>query len=415
MTEPMRVGIIGGGLAGLSLGLALADIPNLSVCLFEKKSQPNESGDYLSQYDARSIALASGSLECFESMGVWADLSKFATPITQINIHRAGSWGRSKINAVEESVPALGHVIEAPRLAQALVAKLQKKSSVTLNWNARITSVSPKQDGYAIFSSISGRAEQGDHLDLLVIADGLASQGCERLGIERRLTDYGQQALVCNLDLAEPLQGIATEYFTANGVIALLPLNEGATEFVHRAALVWVTNHQGRRLASMQTHAFISELENFMSNRFKFKQLGKRVLYPLQGSHVEELVRANLMVMGSAAVGLHPVAAQGFNLALRDVCAIRDMLSTHCLNDCKSIEFSTLAQYAVARQQDHARVRQFIHCLLKTYAGASSSVPESIQSLSLLLFDLIPGLKQSLAQFAMGARRSSPNVQRVRS
>ena len=305
----VQLAIIGGGLVGASLALALqagARARGWRILLVEPFAPGN---DYQPSYDARSSALSQGSRLIFERLGVWPQLAERAEAITQIQVSDQGRFGATRLSAADEGVPALGYVLENAWMGHCLWKALDP---AVVEWRcpAEVTRLEALGDGYRLHLNDDTSLD----CDLAVLADGGRSGLREQLGIAVRHTPYDQCALIANVTPAEPHGGQAFERFTEQGPLALLPLSD------NRCALVWTRPPvDAERLHQLPERAFLGELQQAFGYRLgSLRQVGARHLYPLALVEAREQVRPHLVLLGNAAHSLHPVAGQGFNLSLRD-------------------------------------------------------------------------------------------------
>lgn len=331
MTErAQRIVIAGGGMVGISLALALArQLPEaVELVLVEGFPLPEGgAGSYHPSFDARSTALSYSTRQVFETLGAWAPLAPGACPIEHIHVSSRGHFGSSCLHAAEQGWPALGWVVENAWLGRVLADRLRATPRVRVRSPARCLGARPQAGGVRV--SVAGEADGDRELeaDLLVIADGARSGLRDALGLGATEKRYGQDALVANVAFAEDPAGRAFERFTASGPLALLPLlpADGA----HRAALVWtLPPARAAELQAAPPEAFLAALRDAFGYRLgRPLAVGERHSYPLALVEARETVRRHLVVVGNAAHALHPVAGQGFNLALRDVHALADEIA----------------------------------------------------------------------------------------
>ncbi|HAB03135.1 MAG TPA: 2-octaprenyl-6-methoxyphenyl hydroxylase, partial [Pseudomonas sp.] len=313
----VNLAIVGGGLVGASLALALqagAKARGWKILLIE----PFAPGDnFQPSYDARSSALSFGTRQIYQQLGVWQAISPRAEPILQIQVSDRGRFGATRLDAQEEGVPALGYVVENAWLGQRLWQALDPD---VISWRcpAEVKAMQAIEGGYRLQLDDDTDLE----CDLAVLADGGRSGLREQLGIHVRRTPYEQSALIANITPGQAHRGQAFERFTEQGPMALLPLPD------NRCALVWTRQGMdAKRLAEIDERSFLHELQDAFGYRLgAMRQVGARHLYPLALVEAEEQVRPHLVVLGNAAHSLHPIAGQGFNLSLRDVQALADAL-----------------------------------------------------------------------------------------
>ena len=381
--------IIGGGLVGASLALALqagAKARGWQIALVE----PFAPGDsYQPSYDARSTALSYGSRQLYERLGVWPAISQRAEAITQIHVSDRGRFGAARLSAEDEGVPALGYVVENAWLGHCL---WQALDADVVSWRcpAEVSRLEALDDGYRLTLNDESVLD----CDLAVLADGGRSSLREQLGIAVRITPYGQTALIANVSTADAHQGQAFERFTDEGPMAMLPLSDS------RSALVWSRpGNDAERLLGLDDKTFLAELQNAFGYRLgALRQVGGRHVYPLALSEAQEQVRPHLVLLGNAAHSLHPVAGQGFNLSLRDTLALADCLLA---SPAAPGDFATLQRYRQSQQQDQALTVGFSDQVTRLF-GRGESLLVAGRTLGLLGLDLLPPAKRWFARQAMG-------------
>lgn len=385
----VQLAIIGGGLVGASLALALqegARQRGWRIVLIEPFAPGNS---YQPSYDARSSALSYGTRQIYERLGLWPALSARAEPIRQIHVSDRGRFGATRLSAESEGVPALGYVVENAWLGQCLWQALDAE---VVEWRcpAQVTALQALGDGYRL------TLDDGSQLDcdLAVLADGGRSGLREQLGIAVKTTPYGQSALIANISTAEAHQGQAFERFTDDGPMALLPLSE------NRSALVWTRQGgDAQRLAALPDREFLAELQQVFGYRLgALTQVGARHLYPLSLVEASEQVRPHLVVLGNAAHSLHPIAGQGYNLSLRDTLALAEALLD---SPATPGDFTVLQDYLRRQRLDQQLTVGFSDQVTRLFSTAQPLLVAG-RNLGLLGLDLLPPAKHWFARQAMG-------------
>jgi 2-octaprenyl-6-methoxyphenol hydroxylase len=399
--------IVGGGAVGSALACALAELP-LDTVLVEAHEvgvlqQPS--------FDARVTALANGSQQILTGLGLWPDLRGYTEAIRAIHISERGRFGAARINAAEERVPALGYTVENQALGRVLWGRLQRAPRFTARAPAKVTALvlgerhataTIEQDG----QTFDVRAK------LAVAADGARSAVRAALGVPVSEHDYEQCAVIFNCSTEAPLAGRAYERFTRQGPIALLPLTGG------RAAVIWTLPAAlAERVAAQSDAAFRDELQTAFGQRLgRFTRIGARHLYPLMRIASGAVHGQRAVLIGDAAMRLHPVAGQGFNLALRDVATLAEVLADALLAapadapaDIGAADL--LERYAAWRAADRRRVSTFTHGLIQVFGEAVPGFGVG-RGLGLMAFDLLPGAKALLARQTMGKAGRLPRLAR---
>jgi len=381
--------IIGGGLVGASLALALQDgarTRGWRIHLIE----PFEPGhEYQPSYDARSTALSYGTRLIYQRLGLWEHIAERAEPILRIHVSERGSFGAARLDCTREGVEALGYVVENAWIGHCLWQALDDQV-VVRHCPAEVERLEPGATGYRLSFTDGQQLE----CDLTVLADGGRSGLREQLGIQVSRRPYGQTALIANITPGKPHGGLAFERFTEDGPMALLPLQDD------RCALVWTRSQaDAARLAQAHEAVFLGELQEAFGYRLgALQQVGARHLYPLTLIEAEEQVRSGLVVLGNAAHSLHPIAGQGYNLSLRDVEALSVALLR---SDAALGDLAVLQEYA-RRQRFDQRVTVGFSDQVTRLFGDSGRLVAAGRNLGLLGLDLMPAAKRWFARQAMG-------------
>lgn len=395
MSTTFDVLIVGGGMVGASLAIALRN-SGLRLGLIE--AQPLSSNSQPS-FDDRGIALSFGSQRIYQSMGLWPDIAPFATAIKHIHISDRGRFGVTRLSAEAQRVPALGQVLTARELGQTLNQHLQRIDSLQLLCPATVTALS-QHPNHVDVQLDNGHSVQ---TRLLVAADGRSSTIRQLLGLDAWQQQYDQVAVTANISTDKAHQGLAYERFTDTGPMALLPMSD------KRSSLVWtVRAGQEHELLEASDNEFLSRLQQRFGYRAgRFIRVGQRHSHPLSLMQSDMPVQDRIVFIGNAAHSLHPIAGQGFNLGLRDVAVLADVL--HDADDCGAM--SLLHRYQQWRQQDQDQVVKATDNLVKLFSNDVSLLGH-LRGAGLALLDALPPLKQKLADRSMGLGQKQPRLGR---
>lgn len=391
-TTSCDVLIVGGGLAGASLACALQD-SGLSVEIIE--AHPVNT-DAQPCYDDRTVALSYGSRVILDAMGLWDAIEDKTEAIKTIHISDKGHFGVTRLRHDEEGVDALGYVCENRVLGEILYQKLAENSQLQLHCPARLTGLEQQAD-YVRVQYAEGEKQNEVQAKLLVAADGVTSQVRELLQIEVSRQDYHQTAVVTNVTPGQPHNNVAYERFTDGGPIAFLPMQQ------QRCSVVWtVATEKADALMGLDDGMFLEQLQQRFGFRLgQLKKAGKRQSYPLALVETTQLVRGRVVVVGNAAHTLHPVAGQGFNLALRDVALLAELIVENSATGKDVGATSMLQTYQEMREKDALRVYRFTDTLVKVFSNNFSPLSH-LRSAGLVAADLLPSVKHQLARQSMG-------------
>ena len=388
MVTDCDVLIIGGGLVGASLACALE---NRGKTVRIVEAVPLQS-DRQPSYDDRTVALSWGSRCIFEGMGIWQAMADRVEAIKTIHISDKGHFGATRLRHDEERVEALGYVAENRVLGDVLYRRLHQNSGVTLHCPARLSRIE-QQDG-AVTAWVEQNGKQVEiRSRLLVAADGVVSQVRDLLHIGSSVQDYGQCAVITNVTPGKRHNQVAYERFTDDGPIAFLPMT------TNRCSVVWtVPASQADALIELGDEDFLRLLQQRFGYRLGLLQkAGVRQMYPLKLVETTQVVRDRVVIVGNAAHSIHPVAGQGFNLALRDIAILTDLIA----NAGDPGDSRLLQSYVDQRQDDARRVYRFTDSLVKIFSNNNAPLGH-LRAAGLIAVGLIPPLRHQLARQSMG-------------
>ena len=397
--------VAGGGMVGASLALAIAPL-GLRVAIVEPVAR-DAAGQ--PSFDDRTTALSRSSQRMFEAMGLWDDIVAAATPIERIHVSDRGRFGFSHIDAEEQGVEALGYVVINRVLGRVLQAALADLDGLEVLCPARIMAAETGTERVRVTIDEDGKAALLN-CDLLVAADGANSTVRDMIGITADQVAYGQRAVIGNLLTEKPLDNCAYERFTEHGPLALLPMTEG------RAGFVWTVSEQDAdRVLTLDDGAFLGHLQQQFGNRLGlFSRVGQRAAYPLMLSKALRLTAQRAVLVGNSAHGLHPVAAQGFNLGLRDVAALCDCIADAIADEGEAADVGSarlLQRYADWRRSDQKKLVGFTDGLVRLF-GSSAPPLRALRNVGMLGFDLVPGVRSLFAKHTMGLAGRLPRLSR---
>jgi len=397
--------IAGGGMIGTSLGLALAPL-KLRVCVVEAVARGAEQQP---SFDDRSTALSRSSQRTFEAMGLWPQIAAAATPISSIHVSDKGRFGFSHIDAEEQGVEALGYVVINRVLGQVLSSSLAAVEGLDLMCPGTINAVITATDQVTVTVD-EPAGKRTLTCRLLVAADGAASTVRDMLGISASRVDYEQWAVVGNVLPDQAHDNRAFERFTDSGPLAMLPLAG------NRAAFVWMSPPaRAREMLALGDGEFTAALQDAFGFRLgRFSRVGQRAAYPLALTRANGLVARRSVVVGNAAHGLHPVAAQGFNLGMRDVAALCDCIcnaQSASGSGCDPGSAAMLEDYASWRRADQGKLVRFTDGIVRLFGDQSAPV-RALRDLGMLGFDLLPGVRKAFARHTMGLAGRLPRLSR---
>lgn len=412
--------IVGAGMVGASLACALSRSSaagRLGVLLVEASPVFNTPSALQPGFDTRSTVLSAGTMAYFAQLGIAERLLPLAEPITHIHVSDQGRFGSVQLDASDEGVAALGYVVENASLGQTLNQVLLAAPGLELCAPVKVVSLKPSSAGMELQlagmnsdSTDEGAETTTISASLVVLAEGGRSVLSEQLGISHRQTAYEQSALIANVAFSRPHEGKAYERFTPKGPLALLPL--APRENQNRAALIWThASADIDEIAAMTDHELLTRLQQDFGHRLgAFTRVGKRAVYPLALQVAQEQIRPALVLLGNVAHSLHPVAGQGFNLALRDAMALAHNIAESVRTGVSPGNFARLQHYLQAVQKDQLYTIGFSDYMTRLFSS-DNTVLAWARKAGMASIDLLPPLKHRLSRQAMGM--GSPRVPRV--
>ena len=398
-----KVIIVGGGMVGLSLALMLAK-QNIAVQLLEAIRYPNYEDDqlapYHSSFDARNTALSRRSVMIYQQLGLWDALQQHATPILQVHITEQGSFGKARLVAEQEKVESFGQVIENAWLGRVLLTQVRQQALIELIDGVEVTSLEQDQQQVTI-RALRDQETLELQTQLLIAADGRDSFCRQAIGVGVDVHDYDQVAIVTAVQTSKPHQHVGFERFSALGPLALLPLPGE-----YRRSVVWPVKKgtEAEWLGEENDQHFLDALQQTYGDRAgKFKKTGKRFSYPLSQVLAHKQAVGRVVLMGNAAHTIHPVAGQGFNLCLRDADVLVRFLTQHLTQSEDIGDPENLLAYEQSRLKDQQRVIKFCDSVVRGFSN-QNPVLKLLRNTGLVAFDVVPGIKPLVANYAMGLK-----------
>ena len=394
MTDRHDVVIVGGGLVGASLAIALVR-QGVEVGLVEAAP----AGQMPAVFDQRNLSFAAATVNALTALGVMQQLRTPTGPIRRIHISRQGDFGRVRLEAQDYGRATFGQVVVARDFGEALEARLAGLSQLTRYRPARFVDFAPDEAGHRALRIADAEGERTLHARLVVAADGTRSAVRAALGIGVDEHDYGQTLLVARVRATQAPDGTAYERLGDDGPTALLPRGDRHWGVVHGVA-----REQAETVAALDDAAWLARLQHAVGWRIgRLVASGERSAYPIARVVAQRLVADRAVVLGNAAQTIHPIGAQGFNLGLRDALTLAEEIAR---GDDPGAA-SRLAAYAARRREDRERTLAFSDGLARLTANPSPLL-KPVRSAGLVAMEAQPSLQAFLVGGAMGFRGDVP-------
>lgn len=384
----------GGGLVGAAAAVGLARAGR-RVAVIEATER---AANHQPSYDDRTLVINAASLNILKALKLLPD-SLARTPVRRIRITRSGGFGLLELRAADYQREQFGAVIVARELGNVMLDALHAAPGITELCPALLETFTVKTD------HVSVRLGDGSQVTtrLLVGADGTRSMVRQIAGLASQHRDYGQSAMIFNVRPAQAPADTAWERFTPQGPLALLPQPEG------RLGVVWIdASPEIETAMDWDDDTLTRQLDRrFGPSLGGFSRPGKRACYPLVMQRTPRPVGERVAVIGNAANSVHPVSAQGFNLGLRDVAGLVEVLERHEDVGCAE----ALADYAEHRFSDQEATVRYTDTLARAFTNPSL-LARAGTGLGLAAHAVVPGLSRRLVQAAMGFREPVSHLAR---
>lgn len=390
--------IVGGGLVGASLAIALDRI-GLDVGMVEAAP----AGALPAVFDERNLSFADATVNALEALGVMSKLSAPTGAITRIHVSRRGDFGRACLVAADYGREAFGRVVVARDFGEALESRLQELQRLTRYRPARFVGLAGGDDSTRVVRIADAGGERELRARLLVAADGTGSAVRDALGIQAERHDYLQSLFVARLRAARAPDGTAYERLGDHGPTALLPRGDRHFGLVHGVA-----RDEAATVQALDDTAFLDRIQRAFGWRVgRLESIGARSIYPAIRTVARSTIAPRAALVGNAAQTLHPIGAQGFNLGLRDALTLAELIETRGGAGADPGDPGLLVEHAQRREDDRARTLAMSDGLARLTAN-DAPLLRPLRSLGLFALDRMPSAQAWLVGGAMGYRGQVP-------
>ena len=396
MTKQYDVIIVGAGVAGLSLAVALGE-KKLKVALLDARefSEPNP-GEHV-----RVSAINHVSEKILTSLGVWQLLPENTlSPFRKISVWDANGGGEIQFDSTESAQAYLGHIVPNHEMQRALLSRIKQLNTVDLKCPVEIKAVEVLEDKVDVKLPTCVLSAK-----LLVGADGANSWVREQCGFECELSPYNQVAVIATVKTEKRHAQVARQCFQKNGPLAFLPLRD-----LNTSSIVWATTQEeSEKLLKLDENVFLESLTNAFENKLGkvTDRLDAPKKFPLIMRHAKEYCKPRIALVGDAAHTIHPLAGQGLNMGILDVACLAEVVSEISAEDRDIGRMNYLRVYERWRRGDNAMMIATMSGFRNLF-GSQIDWLADIRSAGMDLVNNIPFLKNQFMRYAMGDRIRLP-------
>lgn len=403
VAEPRHfdVAIIGAGIAGASLALALSG-EGLSIALVEAQSldAPELPVTYgVHNFDPRVSALTPRSRAFLEKLGAWDAIAAYRyCPYRHMTVWDAEGTGQIEFDRAEVNAPELGHIVENRAIVSALLARVSVAADINLLSPVSLQSCARLESSRMLLELDEGGALEAD---LLVAADGALSRVREMMAFHSREWDYGHRAIVATVQVAHAHEETAWQRFLPTGPLALLPLP--GEDGHHYCSVVWSLQEQlVDDVLALEDQGFCTELERACEGRLgTVLESSRRIAFPLRQRHAVDYVQAGVALVGDAAHTIHPLAGQGINLGLQDVAVLAEELVAGHHRGISPGQLQLLRRYQRRRKGENLMMMSAMDGFKRLFEQQSLPL-RWLRNAGMRTVDQMQPLKQQLMRHAMG-------------
>ncbi len=402
MTQRTDIIIVGGGLNGPALALALADTGH-SVTVIDALPQAVR---HQTTFDGRGYALALASQRLLQQIGIWPQVAQHSQPMNEIKVSD-GAPGRAPspfflhFDHTEIEEGPMGFMVEDRYLRRALIQAMEDNDAITLRNECRV--IAQSADDYGVSVTL----DNGEVLEatLVVGADGRASGTCQRAGIKRTGWDYDQTALVCAIAHEKPHNGVAHQHFMPAGPLAILPLPG------NQSSIVWSENtKRAHEIHAMNDADYLDALRPCFGDFLgEISLAGTRFTYPLNLTVANSFAAPRIALIGDAAHGMHPIAGQGLNAGLRDVAALAEVVTNAKRRGEDIGSLLVLQRYQQWRRFDTATLVSATDAFNRLFSNDNPFLRIG-RDLGMGLINSMPALRRSFMREAAGLTGDLPRL-----
>lgn len=387
--KDFQYAIIGGGLVGATTAIMLSQF-GLPICLIEKDKISSSLHDRPA-IQTPTLALSYATRLFFEHLDLWHDIEPFTQPIHVVHVNSQGHLGSTHLWQQPGKYPELGYVVNVFGLKKVLFDKIQQLSNITLFTESTLEKFHFRQPKW--ICQLKG--SQSITASLLISAEGHSGLVAKQLAIPYLKTHYPHRTMMANIKLSESLRGIAVERFLKNGVIAALPWKDNCATMI----LSQPKNNIDMLKTGSDSEVILA-CQNALGESFGLiETIGKKIFLDLTMCLSQQHFYKQLLLLGNSAHSIHPIAAQGFNLSVRDIARLEQSINDFGREPVSwGLRLDDLNVYVRTCQADQQKIISATDQL----ARSVEKIPSALKTIGLWGLEYLMPLKNHLTRQAMG-------------
>lgn len=396
--------VVGAGVVGATVALALAQNPALKILLLD--AQSCESAFHPEKYDHRVSAISHASKRIFQQLNVWEKIKeKRLSSYTHMHVWEKQNKSKIDFDCDQVNESSLGYIVEDNVMRASLYEQIQNTPNIEFIFPVTLSQLYRKPNGIELI----GKQDENFFATCLIAADGANSWVRDQVGIELKTVDYDQTAIISTVTTEFSHQKTAWQIFLPEGPLAFLPLNDE-----NKCSIVWSTSPDySKNLLVLDDANFCDVLSEAFENRLgKVVACSKRLHFPLTMRHAKNYVQANLALIGDAVHTPHPLAGQGVNLGLLDAACLAEVMLEAIKKERDFSSYPTLRKYERWRKSDNVAMLTGVGLIKKLFTSEKKSL-QTIRQFGLNSTDRIKPLKNFFINYALGKRRDLPALANI--
>ena len=388
-----NITIIGAGLTGLAFCNLLKNTKiNISLIDIQPKIF------YKTTDNDRYIVLSNTSKIILQSIGIWCEIKKHCTEVKNIHISKKNIFGSTIMKSSDEDLESLGYQLPVKTLIKILYKNIEDENNIQFVHEAEVIEV--KEGSNVEIKYIQNAQEKFTNSDSLIFSTGSTDNLVNKIFVEKVQKDYHQNAVTCEIVSDKYNSETAFERFTSRGILGIIPRKENAWSLIYST-----DQEESNTIKNLNMVEVKNYFQKLIGNKCgKLEEVKNIKIYPLKMKYYKKFINKNICLLGDAAHTLHPIAAQSFNLSLRDCAYLTNLIKNLTKLDKKDF-LSIFEDYYEKRINEVDRLVNFTD-FLASFVHGNGFIKNNIVSTSFLIMDMNKNLRVNAIRYLLGVNFS---------